>query len=71
MIRQYLPQTNENATVAKSKIFSRLNNADLFFSDFETKTRMHFSMVLALMSCMQMVVPLLVASRQDSSVTPF
>jgi len=27
MIRQYLPQTNENATVAKSKIFSHLNKA--------------------------------------------
>jgi len=27
MIRQYLPQTNESATVAKSKIFSHLNKA--------------------------------------------
>jgi len=27
MIEQYLPQTNESATVAKSKIFSHLNKA--------------------------------------------
>jgi hypothetical protein len=30
MIRQYLPQTNESATVAKSKIFSHLNKAQSF-----------------------------------------
>jgi hypothetical protein len=27
MIGQYLPQTNENVTVAKSKFFSHLNKA--------------------------------------------
>jgi hypothetical protein len=30
MIRQYLSQTNENTTVAKSKIFSHLNKAHVF-----------------------------------------
>jgi len=31
MIRQYLPQTNESATVAKSKKFSHLNKALLSY----------------------------------------
>ena len=34
MIGQYLPQTNESATVAKSKIFSRLNKALFNFKNF-------------------------------------